>query len=131
MSVVPNLHRASIAAVNHPTVNPAIAIFVGVYLLVALYQGNLGALATQAKADFLGGTDAQGNATPGFWRWAAALIVLIYLSQNPATSNLFGPLLAITLVAMLINIASTQPGLFQNLNNGIAAFFGRATTTGA
>lgn len=104
--------------------NAAAALILGAYLAIVLYQGNLGALATQAKMDFLG--DAQH---PAFWRWAIALLILYALAQNKATNFLFAPLLVMALAGMLIEMATTQPATFATLNSQIAAFFGKGTKT--
>jgi hypothetical protein len=106
-----------------------VALMLGGYLAICLYQGNLGALASAAKDDFLG-TAASGNAPaqPGFWRWAVALLILVALARSPRTNFLFGPLLIFTLVAMLISTASNQPAAWANINAGIAKLFGRNST---
>lgn len=108
------------AVATHTPTNAAIALVLGAYLAIVLYQGNLGALATAAKQDFLGG----GNEQP-FWRWAVAVLILVAVADNPTTKPYFGPLLGFALVAMLINIATTQPTLLNNLNSGVKALFGR------
>ena len=121
-----NLPTTPQAAATHGGTNAAIAIILGVYLAIVMYQGNLGSLATAAKHDFLG-----GNGEQPFWRWAVAVIVLLALARSPKYNFLFGPLLAFALVAMLINVATNNPAMFQNLNTGVATLFGRSATSGA
>lgn len=106
------------AIATHGGTNAAVALIVGAYLAIALYQGQLGALADAARDDFLG-----TNGQKPFWRWAAALLILIALAQSPKLNFLFGPMVVFALVAMMIQTAQTQ-GL-ATLNAGIASFFGK------
>lgn len=103
---------------NHSGVNAAVAVGIGSYLAIALYQGNLGALATQARGDFLG-----QNGERGFWQWALAVIILVALGKSPTLKPVFGPLMVVALVAMLINLATTDKTKFANLQDGIKALF--------
>ena len=112
------------AVATHSGANAASLLFLAAYLAIVLYQGNLSKLADQARTDFLG-----GNGKPAFWRWAIALLLLYALARNPSTNSLFGPILVLVLVAMLIEMATTQPGTFATLNKQIAGFFGRDTST--
>lgn len=104
---------------THGGTNAMVAVVLAAYLAIVLYQGNLGSLATAAKQDFLG-----GNNEKPFWRWAAALLILLALAHNPKLNFLFGPALVFVLIAMLINTAQNQPDVFANLNQGVATFFG-------
>lgn len=110
--------RAVATNPRHPT-NAIGALLLGAYLLAVLWQGNLGALASAASQDFFG-----TNNQPAFWRWGVALLVLVYLAQSRRANWLFGPVLAIALVAMLINAASNNPQVFANLQAGLAQFYG-------
>lgn len=125
------LPRSAAAAATHGGTNAAVALLLGAYLAIVLYQGNLGALATQAKTDFLGGATGTGATQPGFWKWGAAVLILMALAQINAVKPVFGPILAITLVAMLINIASENPQALSNLESGVQSFFSPATSQGA
>jgi hypothetical protein len=119
-------------------VNAAVSIFVGAYLVLVFYQGNLGKLAKQLEVDFFGvspgntgAATASGNTVtvggtrgqPAFWRWALALLILLALAQSKKLNFLFGPILALTLTAMLIEIASSQPGAFRSLQTGLKSLF--------
>lgn len=96
---------------QHNGANAAALILIGGYGAIVLYNGNLGALLTQLKQDFLG-TNGQG----AFWRWGLALLILYALAKNPSTNHLFGPILVIAIVAMLIEAASRS-------NGGASSFF--------
>ena len=112
-------------ATTHGGTNAAIAVLLGGYLAICLYQGNLGNLAAAARQDFLG--DSQH---PAFWRWAMALLILMALAKVPAVQPIFGPALVIVLIAMLINSAENHPQQFASLQSGIAALFGRQSAQG-
>lgn len=103
------------------TANAAILVALAIYLGAVIWQGNLGAFLSTAWADFSGQGGAQ---RPAFWQWFLALVILLWLAENDTTSGLFAPLLAIVVIAMLIELATTQPQLFANLNQGIAKLFG-------
>lgn len=97
----------------------AASVILAVFLVIAIGQANLGALAQAAKDDFLG-TD---TARP-FWRWAVAVLILMGLANSPKTKPVFGPLLGVVLVAMLIETATHNKQSFANLNGGVKALFG-------
>lgn len=103
---------------THGGTNAIVAVMLGVYLIMVVYQGNLGALATAAKQDFLG-----TSGEPAFWRWAVALLILVALARNPKVNFLFGPLLMFALVGMLINVAGKNPAMLKNLQSGIKSLF--------
>jgi hypothetical protein len=113
--------------------NGAVLLMLAVYLAAVVYQGNVGAFSKQIWADFSGNGSASvgpGGVTVtaskgvAFWQWALASIVLIYLAENDNTSQLFGPLLAIVVVAMLIQLAEKQPAAFKALTAGVNTLFG-------
>lgn len=110
----------------HPQLNAAVAVFAGAYLLVVMWQGNLGALAAQAKTDLIGGTSSN---QPGFWRWALALIILIFITELGPVRPYSGMIIGFVLVAMLIQMESSQPGTFHNLQSSVAILFGRGGNT--
>lgn len=103
--------------------NAAVLLLLAAYLAAVVWNGNVGAFATQAWADFSGRKSNQ----PAFWQWALAFIILYALGENDATSHLFGPLLAIMVVAMLIQLAIKQPQIFNTLDNNIRFILGAGT----
>ncbi len=105
-------------AATHSGANAFAAILLAAYLAIVAWQGNIGALFGQIKSDVVGTPQRSG-----FWKWAIAIVILYWLAENPATNKVFGPLLMVTLLAMLIDIASTQPQAFQNLNRAVATIF--------
>jgi hypothetical protein len=105
---------------KNTTANGAVLLLLAAFLAVVVYNGNLGYLASALKQDLF----TRSQAGPAFWQWAVGLIVLYALAENPNTSQLFGPLLAIALVALLIQLATKQPTLFQNLTSGINRILG-------
>lgn len=109
---------------GHPT-NAIGALLLGAYLLAVLWQGNLGKLAGAARDDFFG-----QNGQPAFWRWAAAMLVLVMLANSRRANWLFGPILGVSLVAMLINVANADPQAIQNLRNGLAQLYGYQPSNG-
>lgn len=109
---------------GNATLNSAGAIFAGAYLLIAMYQGNLATLAAQVKADLLG--DASHT---GFWRWALALLLLIFVTHLGAVRPYSGAIVGIVLIAMLIEMETTQPGTFAKLTQSIATLFGRGQSS--
>jgi hypothetical protein len=100
--------------------NGAVLILLAVYLGAVVWKGNVGAFTAQLWQDFSG--RPQGG--PAFWQWGLAVIVLYAIAQNDSTEHIFGPLLAILIVAMLIQLAMKQPQLFANLTSGINKLFG-------
>lgn len=149
--VPPNIQTGAL----HPQLNAAVALFLGVYLLIVLWQGNLGALVNQARADLIGGSvsanpnpagDHTGTGTPAnplvipdttvtptgqpFWRWALAVIILIMVTELPPVRPYANALIGFVFVAMLIQLESSQPGTFSNLSQTIGQLFGRASSTG-
>jgi hypothetical protein len=122
--------KVYIAATNSK-VNATVLIMLAVYLGAVIWQGNVGAFASSVWADFSGqpmpgqGPGVTGQAQrPAFWQWALAVLILYWLAQNPSTENLFGPLLAIVIVAMLIQLAIRQPGVFQTMTNSFKSLLG-------
>lgn len=98
----------------------AVLIMVAVYGAAVVWNGNVGAFATQVWNDFAGKPKGQ----PAFWQWALSFVILYALSKNDTTKQLFGPLLAIMVVAMLIQLAMKQPQLFAQLNSGVKSILG-------
>jgi len=106
-----------------PISNGAVLLLLAVYLGIVIWNGNLGALTSALKQDIL----QRNSAGPAFWQWLIALIVLYALAKNPATSQIFGPLLGIALVAMLIQLALKNPQSFNALDNNIRYLLGGGT----
>jgi hypothetical protein len=112
-------------AAKSPAVNGAVLIMLAIYLAAVVYQGNVGDFAKALWADFSGQQPGGGKTQrPAFWQWALAVLVLYALAQYPETEHLFGPLLGIVIVAMMIQLAVKQPGVFQTLNDSVKALFG-------
>lgn len=118
----PNINQSAL----HPQLNAAVALFLGAYLLVVLYQGNLGPLTNQARQDFIGGAN-----NTGFWRWALAVIVLIMVAQLPPIRPYQNALIGFVFVAMMIRTAENQPGAIGNLQSAISLLFGRGAVPNA
>lgn len=105
-------------AATHTGANAFAAILLAAYLAIVAWQGNIFALFGQMQSDIVGTQQRSG-----FWKWAIALIILYWLAENPSTNEIFGPLLMLALLAMMIEIATTQPNEFQNLTKAINTIF--------
>lgn len=110
--------------------NSAIAIVIGGYILAVMFQGNLGAFGAQLKTDFFGDN---ANNKSGFWQWAVATLVLVWIVNLPSIRPYSGALIGLVLVAMLIELETTQPGSFAKLTQSWGTLLGRGqqTITGA
>lgn len=106
------------AVATHTPTNAAIVLLVAGYIAVVTYQGNFGTLTNAVRQDFIGGAGHRP-----FWKWALALVIMIALAQSSRVGFLFGPALTIALVAMLIEIATTQPDMLKNLSASFNAVF--------
>jgi hypothetical protein len=113
-----NLPAPHAAATSMP-INAAVALMAGTYLIAVWYRGNLGALANQASVDFFG----DSSNTP-FWRWGAAVLILLAITRSDTGQKYFGGLFAVAIAAMFINTVSNHPAQFAALNAGIRQFFG-------
>lgn len=126
---------SQIAATSRsPAANATVLLLLATYLAAVVWRGNIGAFATAVWNDFSG----QGSSTVGpggavtvtgtggvaFWQWALALVILYALAENNTTAPLFEPLLAIMIVAMLLQLAIKQPQVFKKLTQGINSIFG-------
>jgi hypothetical protein len=118
---------------KNTTANAAVLILLAVFLAAIVWRGNAKVFATTVWADITGqqssvssngAVTVTGSKGPAFWQWAIALIVLYALAENSNTSHIFGPLLAIMVVAMLIQLAEKNPTQFANLSNGVKQIFG-------
>ena len=105
---------------NSNGANAAVAVVLGIYLVLVLSKGNIPELAKAAQQDFLG-----DNTQKPFWRWFLAVMVLWYLTTFKQTQHLFGPLFSFALVAMLIEATQGKgKGSLKNLMSGISQLFG-------
>jgi len=104
--------RPIIVNVNpgHP-VNATIAILIAVYIVAVWWQGNLTAFASAFWDDITG----RSNGRPAFWQWLIALAVLYALAHNDSTAPLFGPILAIAVVGLFIQLQLSNPQALTNL----------------
>lgn len=107
-------------ATKNTTANGAALLLLAVYLGMVVYRGNVKDFALQVWKD----VSTRSTAGPAFWQWAIALLILYALAENPNTSHIFGPLLAIALVAMLLQLAIHQPKLFATLNKNVGYILG-------
>jgi len=106
-----------------PLANGAALLLLAAYLSVVLATGNFSPFLAALKQDLF----TRSAAGPAFWQWLIALIVLYALAKNPATSQIFGPLLGVALVAMLIQLALKNPQSFNALDNNIRYLLGGGT----
>jgi hypothetical protein len=106
------------AVASHVPTNGAVVLLLAGYIAVVTYQGNFGTLVNAVRQDFIGGAGHRA-----FWKWALALVILIALAQSSRVGFLFGPALTIALVAMLLEIATTQPEMIKNLSASLNSIF--------
>lgn len=106
--------------------NSIAEILVGIFVLVVVFNCNLDKFLALLNEDLFGSTNTSGV---GFAKWGLALLLVYAIAQIDEFKPLGTRLLAVTIVAMLINVVTKNPQFFTNIQTAFNSFGGALTNT--